>query len=989
MRGVWRLVFIVMCLLLPAAGVLAESGAQKVMVRGYIYDEDYRPLDSVGVRLSAGDSVNVPFRILTDNIDGKIITGSELRIMFDALIGTEYSLTLDKEGFEPLIKEVKVTSRSQNLIYLSALRMTRERFRELDEVTVTATRIKMVMKGDTVVFDAGAFRLAEGSMLEELVRQLPGATLSTDGVITYNGHKINELLVNGKDFFKGDPKVALRNLPSYTVKNLKIYDKTEDDDYLTHSKATLDSDETNRNMVLDVQLKKEYNTGRMANAEAGYGTNSRYLGRVFMMGYTDRMRVAAFVNANNIGNNAGADTSGEWSGGWEQPGLRSVKTGGADYSFDGGKRVKLDGNVTLTHENNENASAVSSTSFYPSADLYNRSRSQSHSRINRIASNHRLRLSADNFYLYLSPAVDWSRDNSTMESLTATFDSPVDEVYRGQALDSVFASIAPGASNRYSRQLLTRLMKLSAMRPENLNASVSATGTFSPKTWKGRLSVNSSASLANSDSKTRTLYDQGFGEANPTPDKPEKSDRFSPVTIRRRNLALTTTYYQSNRHYGEEYTKTLNFSSSASFNHSSNHGDTELYASDSLPETVLTPSLTCPQHAVADLANSYYSRTMNNWATLSGMVMFQHEPTAPADSALNPAFSVMAQLEYSHRHNRLDYDKPDGRRQLLSRDNDFITPRVSLNFQSSNKMRQMVIGLFYSIQTSAPDLNYYLTDRASTNPLEVYLAADGTLRNSTTHSVGLNFFRYSKAMHHRSVNSSLNWNVTRNSIANARRYDYLTGVSTNIPTNISGNWSLSHSINLSGSAGQRRQISFSTGLLTSLTNSVDYLTLHNAPERNSVLSLSVGPSATADYKLNSGTTLSAGFSMTVLRQNSTDRTAAHTYYSYIPFTSAFVKLPAAFELITRLSCTMRRGMDARATDSDEWLWNATLTKSLMKGAMTLKITAADILGSVKSIRISINAQGRQETWQNTLPRYFMLSCAYRLDIKPGSQQPHR
>lgn len=70
--------------------------------------------------------------------------------------------------------------------------------KQLDEVTVTATRIKMVMRGDTVVYDAAAFDLEEGSMLETLVRRLPGVTIDGDGVIFHNGRRIKELLVNGK-----------------------------------------------------------------------------------------------------------------------------------------------------------------------------------------------------------------------------------------------------------------------------------------------------------------------------------------------------------------------------------------------------------------------------------------------------------------------------------------------------------------------------------------------------------------------------------------------------------------------------------------------------------------------------------------------------------------------------------------------------------------------------------------------------------------------
>lgn len=93
-------------------------------------------------------------------------------------------------------------------------------------------------------------------MLDALVRQLPGATISQDGVIEVNGRKMNELLINGKDFFKGDPKVALQNLPAYTVKDIKVYDKADDDAYLTHSDANADKLEGDKNLVMDVRLKK-------------------------------------------------------------------------------------------------------------------------------------------------------------------------------------------------------------------------------------------------------------------------------------------------------------------------------------------------------------------------------------------------------------------------------------------------------------------------------------------------------------------------------------------------------------------------------------------------------------------------------------------------------------------------------------------------------------------------------------------------------------
>lgn len=89
--------------------------------------------------------------------------------------------------------------------------------RKLGEVAVTATKVKFYMKKDTLVFNADVFQLAEGSMLDALIRQLPGTELKGDGRILVNGRQVESLLLNGEDFFKGNNRVMLDNLPSYMV----------------------------------------------------------------------------------------------------------------------------------------------------------------------------------------------------------------------------------------------------------------------------------------------------------------------------------------------------------------------------------------------------------------------------------------------------------------------------------------------------------------------------------------------------------------------------------------------------------------------------------------------------------------------------------------------------------------------------------------------------------------------------------------------------
>ena len=158
---------------------------------------------------------------------------------------------------------------------------------QLDEVTVVGSKVLMVNRGDTIVYNASALRLSNGSMLDALIRRLPGVELHPGGRITVNGKYVESLLVNGRNFFKGDPKVALENLPAYYVDKIKIYHKTS----LWRQVMYGDSVKASKledPYVMDVLLKRDYAEGWLANAEACYGTDDRWQARLFGMRYTRR-----------------------------------------------------------------------------------------------------------------------------------------------------------------------------------------------------------------------------------------------------------------------------------------------------------------------------------------------------------------------------------------------------------------------------------------------------------------------------------------------------------------------------------------------------------------------------------------------------------------------------------------------------------------------------------------------------------------------------
>ena len=176
----------------------------------------------------------------------------------------------------------------------------------LDEVVVKATQVKIVYRGDTVAFNADAFNMPEGSMLDALIKQLPGVELKDDGQIFVNGRKIDNLTLNGKDFFKGDNRVMLDNLPNYMVQNVEVYEKSTD------KSEWLGIDVEQKEFVMDVKLKREYSTGYIANASLGGGTEERYNGRLFGLRFTTNTRLALYAKLNNVNEARSPGNEGEW-----------------------------------------------------------------------------------------------------------------------------------------------------------------------------------------------------------------------------------------------------------------------------------------------------------------------------------------------------------------------------------------------------------------------------------------------------------------------------------------------------------------------------------------------------------------------------------------------------------------------------------------------------------------------------------------------------
>lgn len=324
---------------------------------------------------------------------------------------------------------------------------------QLGEATVKATKLMMVMKWDTLVYNADAFQLAEGSMLDKLISMLPGVELKKDGVITVNGRRVDRLLVNGEDFFTGSPKVAIENLPAYTVDEVKVYERMNDRDRaLGYTKEEVGK----QPLAMDVQLKKQYSMGGFANVGGAYGTDGHYGARLFALWFTKQSRIGAYANINDFMGSSYYDSNGNWqtaSGG----SMATTKDAGLYYLInDRRQRFKVDGSTRFWYLKTPTESKTSTTTFFDTGDVFSRSRQRSvaHELVADAAFNIRITPPEKNLYLNLNPQFNYKNYDRTDGSQTADWNSALTERYMGEALDSLFG---PDAASHLRENLISSL----------------------------------------------------------------------------------------------------------------------------------------------------------------------------------------------------------------------------------------------------------------------------------------------------------------------------------------------------------------------------------------------------------------------------------------------------------------------------------------------------------------------------------------------------
>ena len=281
-------------LLLALFAFTAQAQTFKFSVKGTVVEEGTADaLPTVKVQLLTTDSVR----------ESHATTNEQGAFLLKAKKAGKYIVCAEMTGFEPLFKNVEFTAK-KTFIDLGKLTLKAEDY-ELDEAQVTALSRMMTVKADTLLFNTKALRLPPNASLAALMKELPGISIDKDGNLTFQGKTVSQVLVDGKPFF-GDVSTALANMPTDAVKDVKMYEKTDEE---KEFRGELDTDKAT---VVDLTIKDEYKSSWMANIDLGGGTNERYIGKVFTTNFTDRRRTAVYAQVNNISQNQQVDENGNW-----------------------------------------------------------------------------------------------------------------------------------------------------------------------------------------------------------------------------------------------------------------------------------------------------------------------------------------------------------------------------------------------------------------------------------------------------------------------------------------------------------------------------------------------------------------------------------------------------------------------------------------------------------------------------------------------------
>ena len=843
----------------------------------------------------------------------------------------------------------------------------------LKEAVIEAQMAQVQVVDDTVMFNAETFRVPEGSMLEELIRKLPGYEVGDDGTVTYNGQTVKKILVDGKEFFSEDKSIAMKNLPANMVKKIKSYEKKSD---LAEMTGIDDGEEE---LVLDLTVKADAKKGWFSNIDLGYGRptqetaydiNNLYSVKGMVNRFMDNEHYSVILSTNNV-NDMGFPGGGGRGGRGGGNGMNQSSMGGFSLAKNFGEeieknkyRYQLGGGVRFFHRNSDVQSETASETFLTAgnANSFSNSRSVSNNQTLSVNADLRFEWRPDTLTdIIFRPSVGYSTSNNASENVSATFNrdpyKTIDELDKAEdpLSDSWVDSLYNSRVNYSNRQ------SAGGSESTSLNGSLQINRKLNNEGRNITLSLNggysNSESLSGSTSFTR-LYQQ----------------RDSMYTINRYNETPSVSYnYNARAMWSEPLWKATFLQLSYQFSYRYNDSQRSTYNLASDLDEWGIPNWNLPSNYKdsIDYALSRFATYENLDHDITMQLRFIREKYN-----MNVGFSLLPQ------HSKMRYQGQNIADTLVTRTVFNFTPTMNFRYRWS---KQTNLRVNYRGRSSQPSMTDLLPITDNSDPLNVTMGNPG-LKPTFNNNLNVRFQDF-KVETLRNLSANVGFSSTLNSIVDQITYDETTGGRTTRPVNLDGLWS-----NWSSNAGVAYNTAlpnqnYKVGSSTDVRYSYQEGYVRTATETNE-FPLAATRSTRLSERLT-GTYQNDWFEVTLQgslnynrARNDLQPTANLDTYSFSYGPSTNINLPWwNLKLSSDVSMNSRRGYSDPDFNTDELIWNAQISKSfLAQNAATVSLQMFDILRQQSNVSRVINATMRSDTWYNTVNSYFMVHFIYRLNL---------
>lgn len=930
--------------------VSIASFAQERLVSGAIIDRDTKdPIEQVTVQLLKTDSTYVT----------GAISNEKGLFHLNAPENGKYLLKITSVGYKPTVKRV-VIEQDKNLA-LGNVVVGADAIM-LKGAVVTAMAQKVTLKEDTFVYNSAAYRTPEGSVVEELVKRLPGAEVSDDGTIKINGKEVKKILVDGKEFMTGDTKTALKNLPTSIIDKIKAYDEKSD-----LSKVT-GIDDGEEQTVLDFNVKKGMNKGLMSNIDLGIGNKDRYSARGMGGYFNNNNRFMLFGNANNT-SDRGFGGGGPRRGFGGGNGLNASKMLAANYNYEEKNKFKFNTSLRWNHSDGDVWSRRSSENFMGSSSSFSNSLNQNFSRSDSWNGNIRLEWMPDTMTnILFRPSISWTTNDSRSMGLSASFNQDPYQ-YTEDPLSDEGIEKMDEVDAVINRQ---KSVSLSYSKNNNIRGMLQLNRKLNNK---GRnVTLRMDAKYTDKDSKSISLQNAHLYLVQ------NEAGLDSTYQTNRYNLTPSKDYsYSAQATYSEPLWKATFLQFSYKFTYSYSKSDRSTYDFSKYSFDGISPEYGAWGNYLGRLDGelgdyrddklSRYSEYRNYTHDIQVMMRFIRQK-------YNLNFGVMIQPQRSKFIQDYQGKYVDTVRTVTN-----VSPTLDFRYRFS-KMSNLRVN--YRGTTSQPSISQLLDITDNSDPLNISKGNPG-LKPSFTQNFRL-FYNNFVQNHNKGVMTYINFSTTSNSISNKVTYDETTGGRITRPENINGNWNVMGAFMFNCSIDSAGVWNINTDTNLGYNHYVSYLSLDKSQDsqKNTTQNTTWNERLSLSYRndwleLSLDGTLAYNHAKNKLQPNSNLDT---WQFSYGP--SMTLTAPWGTSLNTSLSCSSRRGYSDASMNTDEFVWNAQLSQGFLKGKpLTVMLQFYDLLHQQSTFSRAISSVSRTDTEYNAINSYAMLHVVYRMNLFGG------